>query len=73
MEELKRLQEQAARMEAIAWLSNLFTALFTGATAVLNGIFALFSGCIGFAMLLLASAPLLFFCLLFFVIAAAMH
>ncbi len=73
MEELTRLQAEAARMEAIAWLSNLFAAIFTGATAVLNGIFALFSGCIGFAMVLLASAPLLFFCLLFAVIAAAIH
>ncbi len=69
MDELKRLQQQAAQMEAIAWLSKLVSAFFLGIAAVFNGIMALFSGSLGAFGILLMSVPVIFFCLLFIVLA----
>ena len=73
MTNLKQLQQETERMEALAWLSSLVYAIATGMTTLLGGIAALFSGCIGFLGVLLVSAPVLFFCLLFVVIAALIH
>ncbi len=69
MDELKRLQEQAAQLEAIACLSRLASATFMGIAALFNGVMALITGIIGGCGIVLMSLPVIFFCLLFVALA----